>query len=186
MLAIFAAYAARFLARPFGGIFFGRVGDKHGRKVVLVATILLMGISTFLIGLLPTYKDIGIWAAVLLVLLRLAQGFGSGAEQAGASLIVSEFAPPEKQGFYAALPFAGIIIGILLAAGMFTLVQHLPKEDFIAYGWRIPFLFSVFVVMVGLIIRSRVKKTRYSKKSSGVASPASNPSESFCVTPAIL
>jgi MFS family permease len=159
LLAIFATYAVGFVARPFGGLFFGRVGDRKGRKFVLVSTVLLMGVSTLLIGLLPTYSQIGAWATGLLVILRLLQGFGSGAEQAGASLIVAEFAPKETRGFYASLPFAGIIIGILLAAGMFSLVQQMPHEDFMAWGWRIPFLFSVVVIAVGIIIRLRVKES---------------------------
>ncbi|RFU44431.1 MFS transporter [Paraburkholderia sp. DHOC27] len=159
LLAIFGAYAAGFLARPFGGLFFGWLGDKYGRKSVLVATVLLMGGSTFCIGLLPTYDEVGVWAAALLVVLRLLQGFGAGAEQAGASLIVSEFAPPARRGFYAALPFAGCIVGILLANAIFTAVQHLPKEAFLSYGWRIPFLFSAAVVVVGIVIRMRVKES---------------------------
>jgi MFS family permease len=159
LAAIFGAYAAGFFARPFGGLFFGWLGDKHGRKSVLVATVLLMGGSTFLIGLLPTWHEVGVWAAALLVGLRLLQGFGAGAEQAGASLIVSEFAPPARRGFYAALPFAGCIVGILLANGIFTLVQRLPKDEFISYGWRIPFLFSVVVIVVGIVIRMRVKES---------------------------
>ncbi|MBB5499770.1 MFS transporter [Paraburkholderia sp. MM5384-R2] len=159
LLAIFGAYAAGFFARPFGGLFFGWLGDKLGRKVVLVATVLLMGGSTFFIGLLPTYATAGVWSTVLLVALRLLQGFGAGAEQAGASLIVSEFAPPARRGFYAALPFAGCILGILLAGAMFTLVQRLPKDEFMSYGWRIPFLFSALVVFAGIIIRMRVKES---------------------------
>jgi len=159
LLAIFGAYAAGFIARPFGGLFFGWLGDKLGRKVVLVATVLLMGGSTFCIGLLPTYGMVGLWSAVLLVTLRLLQGFGAGAEQAGASLIVSEFAPLSRRGFYAALPFASCNVGILLAGAMFTFVQRLPKDDFVSYGWRIPFLFSVLVVLTGIIIRMRVKES---------------------------
>lgn len=159
LLAIFATYAVGFVARPFGGLFFGRVGDRKGRKFVLVSTVLLMGISTLLIGLLPTHAQIGAWATGLLVVLRLLQGFGSGAEQAGASLIVAEFAPKENRGFYAALPFAGIIIGILLAAGMFSVVQRMPQEDFLSWGWRIPFLFSAVVIAVGIAIRLRVKES---------------------------
>jgi MFS transporter, MHS family, metabolite:H+ symporter len=159
LLAIFGAYAAGFFARPFGGLFFGWLGDKLGRKVVLVATVLLMGGSTFCIGLLPTYATAGVWSTVLLVTLRLFQGFGAGAEQAGASLLVSEFAPPSRRGFYAALPFAGCILGILLAGAMFTLVQRLPKDEFMSYGWRIPFLFSALVVVTGIIIRMRVKES---------------------------
>lgn len=159
LLAIFGAYAAGFLARPFGGLFFGWLGDTYGRKSVLVATVLLMGGSTFCIGLLPTYNEVGVWAAAFLVVLRLLQGFGAGAEQAGASLIVSEFAPPARRGFYAALPFAGCIVGILLANAIFTAVQHLPKDAFLSYGWRIPFLFSAAVVVVGIVIRMRVKES---------------------------
>ncbi|MFD1557152.1 MFS transporter [Paraburkholderia silviterrae] len=159
LLAIFGAYAAGFFARPFGGLFFGWIGDRLGRKVVLVATVLLMGGSTFCIGLLPTYATAGVGATVLLVALRLLQGFGAGAEQAGASLIVSEFAPAERRGFYAALPFAGCIIGILLAGAIFTLVQRLPKDEFLAWGWRVPFLFSALVVIAGIVIRMRVKES---------------------------
>ena len=159
LLAIFGAYAAGFFARPFGGLFFGWLGDRLGRKVVLVATVLLMGGSTFCIGLLPTYATAGVGATVLLVALRLLQGFGAGAEQAGASLIVSEFAPAARRGFYAALPFAGCIIGILPAGAIFTLVQRLPKDEFLAWGWRIPFLFSALVVVTGIVIRMRVKES---------------------------
>ena len=159
LIAAFAAYAIGFLARPLGGIFFGRIGDRHGRKVVLVSTILLMGVSTFLIGLIPTYKSIGIWSTVILIVLRLLQGFGSGAEQAGASLIVSEFAPARQRGFYASLPFAGIIIGILMAAGVFSAVQLLPNDQFEAWGWRIPFLLSALVIAVGILIRMKVKES---------------------------
>jgi MFS family permease len=135
------------------GLFFGWLGDKLGRKVVLVATVPLMGGSTFCIGLLPTYGMVGLWSAVLLVTLRLLQG------QAGASLIVWEFAPLSRRGFYAALPFAGCNVGILLAGAMFTFVQRLPKDDFVSYGWRIPFLFSVLVVLTGIIIRMRMKES---------------------------
>jgi len=159
LLATFGAYAAGFVARPLGGLFFGRLGDRIGRKAVLVATIVLMGTSTFLIGLLPTYDAIGIWAGVLLLALRLAQGFGSGAEQAGASLIVAEFAPPRSRGFFAALPFAGIIVGILLAGGIWTLLQNLPEDALLSWGWRVPFLLSAVVVLVGLIIRMKVKES---------------------------
>jgi MFS family permease len=148
-----------FFARPFGGLFFGWIGDRLGRKIVLVATVLLMGGSTFCIDLLPTYATAGVTATVFLVALPLLQGFGAGGEQAGASLIVSEFAPAERRGFYAALPFAGCIIGILLAGAMFTLVQRLPKDAFLAWGWRVPFLFSALVVIAGLVIRMRVKES---------------------------
>ena len=133
------AYAAGFIACPFGGLFFGWLGDKLGRKVVLVATVLLMGGSTFCIGWLLTY-GMGGWSAVLLVTLRLLQGFGAGAEQAGASLIVSEFAPPSRRGFYTALPFAAVSSGICSPARCLRSCS-VCRSMTSSYGWRIPFLF---------------------------------------------
>lgn len=159
LLATFGTYAVGFLARPVGGLFFGRIGDLYGRKVVLFTTILLMGISTFLIGLLPTYQSAGIVSPILLIVLRLLQGLGSGAEQAGASLIVAEFSPNKKRGFYAALPFAGIIVGILLAAIIFSFIQLLPEEIFKKSGWRIPFLASIIIIITGVLIRSKISES---------------------------
>lgn len=153
MLATLATFAVGFCARPLGGLFFGYIGDRYGRKLVLLATIMLMGAATLLIGLLPTYAQIGIWAPVLLLVLRLVQGFGSGAEQAGASLICTEFAPRNRRGFVGSLAFAGIILGTLCAAGVFALITRLPEEALQAWGWRIPFLLSIVVVAVGIYIR---------------------------------
>jgi metabolite-proton symporter len=158
-LAAFATYAVGFFARPFGGLVFGHLGDKIGRRTVLLLTVLIMGVATFLIGLLPTYSAIGIWAPILLLVLRVLQGFGGGAEQSGAVLLVTEYAPRERRGFYASLPFIGITFGILLAAGIFRLVTALPEDQFLAWGWRVPFLLSIIVVGIGLYIRLRVLET---------------------------
>jgi MHS family metabolite:H+ symporter-like MFS transporter len=157
--ASFATYGVGFLARPLGGLFFGSLGDRRGRKMVLVATILLMGIASTLIGVLPTAATAGALAPVLLVCLRLLQGFGAGAEQAGASTLMAEFAPVKRRGFFAALPFVGIQAGTLLAAGSFALVSQLPDAAFLAWGWRVPFLFSVVLIAVALYIRLRMQES---------------------------
>jgi MHS family metabolite:H+ symporter-like MFS transporter len=158
-LASFATYGVGFLARPLGGLFFGSLGDRHGRKVVLITTILLMGIASTLIGALPTAASAGALAPVLLVCLRLLQGFGAGAEQAGASTLMAEFAPVERRGFFAALPFVGIQAGTLLAAGTFALVSLLPDDAFLAWGWRIPFLLSAVLIAVAVYIRLRMQES---------------------------
>ncbi len=158
-LAAFGTYAVGFLARPLGGVFFGNLGDRVGRRTVLLLTVVLMGVATFCIGLLPTYSSIGVAAAVLLLLLRVLQGFGSGAEQGGAMVLTSEFAPEGRRGFYVALPFVGIVIGIVLASGVFALASSLPRATFLAWGWRVPFLLSIVVIGIGLYIRYRLRET---------------------------
>lgn len=158
-LAAFATFGVGFFARPVGGIVFGHYGDKIGRKAVLIITLLLMGIATALIGLLPTYAQIGIWAPILLVFLRILQGLGAGAEFAGAVTLTAEYAPRDRRGFYASLPGTGVLMGILLAAGLFNLFALLPEEQFLAWGWRVPFLLSIVVVGVGLYIRFRILET---------------------------
>lgn len=159
-LASFATFAVGFIVRPYGGIFFGILGDKLGRKQVLVITLLLMGLATTAIGLVPDARSIGWLAPVLLVLLRLIQGFGAGAEFGGAVLMCAETAPMKKRGFYSSLPQIGVAIGGLAASGAFALVGSLTSaEDFQSWGWRIPFLMSIFAVAVGLYIRLRVVET---------------------------
>src|SRR5271170_2788302 len=128
-LAAFATFAVGFLARPFGGLFFGHFGDRMGRKPMLVATLLLVGGGTFLIGLLPTYATIGIWAPVLLLLMRLLQGFGAGAEYGGAVIFAVEYAPPHRRGFYGSFAPLGVTAGNLLAAGVFYLVTMMSQEN---------------------------------------------------------
>ena len=158
-LLAFASFAIGFIVRPFGSILFGRLGDRVGRKTVLVITLLLMGGSTTAMGLLPTYAMIGIWAPILLTLLRALQGLGSGAEYAGAVLMVIENAPPKRRGLYGAMPYMGVALGLLLSLITFNASSLLSKEAFDEWGWRVPFLLSAVVVAVGLIIRARLKET---------------------------
>ncbi|NRQ33795.1 MHS family MFS transporter [Nonomuraea sp. NN258] len=156
-LGAFAAFAVGFLARPIGGVVFGHLGDRVGRKPALVATLLLMGLSTAGIGLLPTYDQIGVAAPALLMLLRLAQGFGAGAEYAGALVLVAETSDPRRRGLWAALPGAGVQIGILTATLVFTAAAALPSFE--TWGWRLPFLISLVGVGVGLFVRFRTPES---------------------------
>lgn len=158
-LASFATFAVGFLARPFGGLFFGHFGDRMGRKPMLLATILLVGGGTFLIGLLPTYDSIGMWAPVLLLVLRLLQGFGAGAEYGGAVILAVEFAPPGKRGLFGSFAPLGVTAGNLMAAGVFYVVTLMSKDHLLAFGWRIPFLISLVLLLVGVYIRYRVTET---------------------------
>jgi MHS family shikimate/dehydroshikimate transporter-like MFS transporter len=158
-LAAYGTYAVGFVARPLGGVIIGHFGDRIGRKSMLVLTLMLMGAATFLIGLLPTYDQIGLWAAVALVALRLVQGFGVGGEWGGAVLMAVEHAPPGSRGFYGSWPQIGVPAGLLLATGAFSLVSLLPQDQFLSWGWRIPFLLSFVLVGVGLFIRLRILET---------------------------
>jgi MFS transporter, MHS family, shikimate and dehydroshikimate transport protein len=155
----YATFAIGFFVRPVGSVVFGRLGDRVGRKRVLVLTLLMMGGSTVAIGLLPTYAQIGIWAPLLLTLLRAIQGFGSGAEYAGAVLLAIEYAPPGKRGLYGSIPYTGVAGGLLLSLIAFSLASRLPAREFAAWGWRIPFLLSAVVVMVGIVLRTSLKET---------------------------
>jgi MHS family shikimate/dehydroshikimate transporter-like MFS transporter len=159
LIASFATFGVGFLARPLGGLFAGHYGDRIGRKSMLIFTLSLMGVSTVLIGLLPSYAQIGIWAPILLVVLRLAQGFGVGGEWGGAAVMVVEYAPVKRRGFFGGLPQAGNVGGLVLATGIFAIVSLLPDEDLHAWGWRIPFLFSAVLILVGLYIRTKVEET---------------------------
>jgi MHS family metabolite:H+ symporter-like MFS transporter len=158
-VAAFATFGVGFVARPFGGLFFGVLGDKLGRKWVLVVTILLMGGASTAIGLLPTYEAIGIWAPILLVTMRLLQGLGAGAEQAGATVLMAEYAPVKRRGFFSALPFIGIQAGTLLAAVVFSMIALLPEEALLTWGWRVPFLASFVLILLALFIRMRLRET---------------------------
>jgi len=158
-LAAFGTYAAGFVARPVGAIVIGHYGDKVGRKSMLVFTLLVMGIATLLIGALPTYQDIGGWAAAALVTLRLAQGFGVGGEWGGAVLMAVEHAPPGRRGFYGSWPQIGVPAGLLLSTGVFTIFSRLPDDVFYSWGWRVPFLLSGLLVVVGLVIRLSLIET---------------------------
>jgi MHS family shikimate/dehydroshikimate transporter-like MFS transporter len=158
-LASFATFAVGFFARPVGGIIFGHFGDRIGRKTMLVLTLLIMGVATFLIGLLPTYETIGVWAPILLVVLRVFQGFGVGGEWGGAVLMAVEHSPRGRRGFYGSWPQMGSSAGLLIATGLFTAVSSMPEEQFLSWGWRVPFLLSVVLVAVGLFIRLRIAET---------------------------
>ena len=158
-LAAFGTYAVGFVARPVGGIVIGHYGDKIGRKSMLVLTLVVMGVATFLIGLLPTYAQIGPWAAVGLVLLRVAQGFGVGGEWGGAVLMAVEHAPPGTRGYYGSWPQIGVPAGLVISTAVFAVFSRLPEGQFLSWGWRVPFLLSALLVIVGLMIRVRILET---------------------------
>lgn len=155
----FLSFAIGFLARPLGSIIFGHLGDKIGRRNTLIATVLVMGISSGAIGLLPTYATIGVWAPILLVVLRIIEGLSVGGEWGGAVLMVVEHAPPEKRAFYGAMPQYGSPIGNLGSSGIVALVTLLPHDQFVAWGWRIPFLMSFLFMAIALYIRFKVDET---------------------------
>ena len=159
-LLAFATYAVGFAARPLGGIIFGHFGDKVGRKSMLVITLLLMGGATFAIGLLPTYAAVGVWAPILLIALRLIQGFALGGEWGGAVLMAAEHGGSKRRGFYASWPQAGAPAGNLLAVAVLTLVNATTTEaQFLSWGWRIPFLLSAVLVLVGMYIRLAIEES---------------------------
>ena len=152
-MAAFATYAVGFFARPLGGIIFGHFGDRLGRKSMLVTTLMMMGVATFLIGVLPTYEQAGVLAPVLLVALRFVQGLGVGGEWGGAVLMAVEHGHAGRRGFYASWVQAGVPVGLLLATAVFNLFSALPEEKFLAWGWRVPFLLGILLMAVGLFIR---------------------------------
>ncbi|TFD67289.1 MFS transporter [Cryobacterium gelidum] len=160
ILLSFSTYAIGFAARPIGGIIFAHFGDRLGRKKMLMITLGLMGIGTFLIGILPTYNTIGIAAPILLVLLRIVQGIGVGGEWGGAALMATEFAPAKSRGFFGSWPQIGVPVGTLLANGAFFIMGGLiTPEAFVAWGWRIPFLISIVLVAISFYIRSKVAES---------------------------
>jgi MHS family shikimate/dehydroshikimate transporter-like MFS transporter len=159
-LLAYTTFAVGFVTRPLGGVIFGHFGDKIGRKSMLIITLMIMGIATFLIGLVPTYAQIGIGAPLLLLLLRVLQGIGLGGEWGGAVLMAYEYAPPGKRGFYASLPQIGLAIGLCLASGVVALLSSLlTDEQFLAWGWRVAFLLSGVMVIVGMYIRLTIQET---------------------------
>jgi MHS family shikimate/dehydroshikimate transporter-like MFS transporter len=156
----YGTFAAGFLIRPFGGLLFGHFGDRIGRKPLLVLTLMIMGVATCLIGLLPTYDTIGIWAPILLLALRLIQGIALGGEWGGAVLMSYEFAKPEERAYYASFPQIGLAVGLCLSTGVVTFLSYiLSNVDFVAWGWRVAFLLSIVLLAVGLFIRLRVLET---------------------------
>ncbi|MGW0861026.1 MFS transporter [Streptomyces koelreuteriae] len=171
-LASFATFAVGFAVRPLGALVIGHYGDRLGRRRMLVITLVTVGLASALMGALPTYETAGAWAPALLVVLRMIQGFGAGAEYAGASLTLAEFATPERRGRYAAIPPAGAAVGALLSAGAVAAVAALPPDDFLDWGWRIPFLVTLLVTATGFYIRVSVAESpmfEQVKRERGVA-----------------
>src|ERR1700712_580629 len=151
-LLAFLAFGVGFVVRPLGGILFGIMGDRVGRKPVLVATLLMIGGGTTLIGALPTYASVGAWAPIMLVALRVLQGLGAGAEYGGAVILLVEYAPAGRRGFWGSFAPMGVSIGNLMAAGAFALVSLLPQDQLLAWGWRLPFLASAILIAVGVYV----------------------------------
>lgn len=156
----FATVGIAFLFRPLGAIVCGHLGDIYGRKVILVATLILMGAATALIGLLPTYAEIGFWAPVLLIVLRILQGFSAGGEWGGAALMAVEHAPVNKRSFFGSFPQIGVPIGMIMATTVLLVLNWiLGREAFLEWGWRLPFLFSIVLILVGSFIRRSVEES---------------------------
>lgn len=158
-IAAFATYGVGYIARPLGAIVFGHVGDRFGRRTALVSTLLLMGGATTLIGLLPTYQQVGLLAAVLLVILRLLQGLGAGAEYAGSFVMIGEMAPPRRRGFWTAVPGMGIYAGVVVSGIIASLAFSGTQQQLESIGWRVPFLLSIVLVIIGLVLRMRISES---------------------------
>jgi metabolite-proton symporter len=160
MLQSLATFAVAFFARPLGSAFFGHYGDRIGRKTTLVAALLTMGLSTIMIGLLPSYQSVGMVAPILLVVCRFGQGFGLGGEWGGAVLLAVENAPPGKRAWYGMFPQLGAPLGLLLSGGVFLiLTETLTPQDFLSFGWRIPFIASSLLIALGLYVRLKISET---------------------------
>lgn len=160
LLLAMATFGAGFVARPFGAVVFGRIGDKYGRRPALVATLLLMGLATACMALIPSHAVIGVWAPVLLVLTRLLQGMGSGAEYSGASVFAVEYAPDNRRGLYGSLSAAGVYLGLVLSSSAILLMTSITTDaQFESWGWRVPFLASLVLVALGLWIRLHLEET---------------------------
>ncbi|WP_315730154.1 MFS transporter [Bradyrhizobium sp. SZCCHNRI2010] len=157
-IAAFGTYAVGFVARPIGGAIIGHFGDRLGRKTMLMATLLIMGAGTFLIGCLPTYQQIGIWAPILLVALRFVQGIGLGGEWSGAVIMVAEHAG-DRRGFWGSLVQVGFPAGVAASTAIFSVMSALPEASFLSWGWRVPFLASIIMVAIGLFVRFRLAET---------------------------
>ncbi|TXL66846.1 MHS family MFS transporter [Cerasibacillus terrae] len=161
----FATFALAFFIRPLGGVIFSHIGDRIGRKKTLVLTLSIMGAATFLMGILPTYDMVGIWAPIFLIILRLIQGLGLGGEWGGSLLLAVEYAPKEKRGLFGSVPQTGITIGMLMGTITLSIMTLLPEDAFLAWGWRVPFLLSALLVIFGLWIRKGIDETPSFKKA---------------------
>lgn len=159
LLLSFVTYGIGFIARPIGALFFGYLGDKHGRKNVMMATIALMGISTTLIGFIPSYAVIGVWAPICLVALRFMQGFGAGAELSGGTVMLGEYAPSKRRGLVSSVIALGSNSGTLLASFVWLLMVQMDEASFKEWGWRVPFMGSILIALFAVYIRFHVKET---------------------------
>lgn len=158
-LLAYASFSLTFFFRPIGGVIFAHIGDRIGRKKTLFLTLMLMGGGTVAIGLLPDFNTIGIWAPILLLLFRVLQGIGIGGEWGGALLLAYEYAPKHRRGLYGAVPQMGISLGLLLASAVIALLTLLPEDQFLSWGWRVPFVGSIVLVFIGLWIRNGLDET---------------------------
>lgn len=175
-LLAFATFAVGFVMRPVGGLVFGHIGDRIGRKRSLALTMLIMGVATALIGVLPTAARIGVWAPLLLLALRILQGFALGGEWAGAVLLAVEHSPPGRRGRFGAIPQVGLALGLALGTGIFALLQiALGPAHFLAYGWRVGFLLSLLLVVIGVVVRLRVEETPAFRELRDLAATATVP-----------
>lgn len=175
-LSAYGTFAVGFLARPLGGAVFGHYGDRVGRKTMLVWSLMIMGAATTLLGLLPTYASIGVWAPVLLVLVRFAQGIGVGGEWGGAVLMAVEHSGGARRGLHGSWPQMGVPAGLLLSTGIFALLSsRLPDSDFLRWGWRIPFLLSTLLIAIGLFVRLRLLETPAFTRAQAIDGAASAP-----------
>jgi MFS family permease len=182
----FATFAVGFLVRPIGGFVFGHVGDRIGRKKTLALTMLLMGVATALMGALPTAAQIGVLAPILLLLLRIVQGFALGGEWAGAVLLAVEHGPPRRRGLFGSIPQVGLAIGLALGTGVFALLQvALPEDAFLRYGWRIAFLLSIVLVIFGVVVRLRATETPAFEKVRDSGDRAAVPLKEVLTPPAL-
>ncbi|MGP4140017.1 MFS transporter [Sodalis praecaptivus] len=168
-------YAVGYFSRPLGGVLFGHFGDKLGRKAMLTLTLVIMGLGTFLIGCLPTYQQIGIWAPLMLIVLRFVQGLGIGGEWGGSVALAVEHAPTGSRGFIGSLIQLGYPLGVLLSTGAFAWVSLLPQESFMTWGWRVPFLISIVLVVVGVLIRFYVQESPLFQLAQQAEKPPSIP-----------
>src|ERR1043165_2496137 len=174
-MAAYGTFAAGFVARPLGGVVFGYIGDRYGRKGALVWTLGIMGTATFLVGCLPTYASVGVWAPILFVVLRCTQGIAVGGEWGGAVLMTVEHGHRGNRGFYGSWTQAGVPMGNLLAAAAFFLVKKLPESDLLKWGWRIPFWFGIVLTIFGFIIRRHLGESPLFEQSAESTGEPHNP-----------
>jgi len=175
LIAVLAIYAVGFFGRPFGGLVFSHYGDRLGRKPMMIISMTVMGVTSTAMGLLPSYAAIGVWAPVLLLILRTVQGFALGGESAGANVLSTEVAPDGRRGLFTSLVTSGIFAAWLAAVGASTAVSYLPPDDFLAWGWRLPFLASIVLVAIGIWMRIKVEESAVFVRAIRANQPARVP-----------